>query len=88
MYSLLVPSCVTDFLCEKDHLSMRAGAIHCYVCVIVPTIHFSDLLACVRFLQDAYRKIPGDTCVGGWVPSKVPVLCPDTSPLSTRNIEK
>uniref|UniRef100_A0A0G4F4M6 VPS10 domain-containing protein n=1 Tax=Chromera velia CCMP2878 TaxID=1169474 RepID=A0A0G4F4M6_9ALVE len=28
---------------------------------------------------DAYRKVPGDTCEGGWVPPKVSVPCPARS---------
>eukprot|EP00916_Digyalum_oweni_P022087 GHVL01036659.1.p1 GENE.GHVL01036659.1~~GHVL01036659.1.p1 ORF type:complete len:231 (+),score=54.38 GHVL01036659.1:240-932(+) len=34
------------------------------------------------FLLDAYRKVPGDTCEGGWVPSKAAVPCPPSSPFS------
>ena len=34
------------------------------------------------FLASAYRRIPGDTCVDGWQPPKVPVLCPQSSPFS------
>lgn len=36
------------------------------------------------FYANAYRIVPGDTCVGGWVPTKVPVQCPKTSPFSHR----
>ncbi|GIX64149.1 sortilin [Babesia caballi] len=34
------------------------------------------------FWADAYRKIPGDVCVPGWVPNQVAVPCPPHSPLS------
>uniref|UniRef100_A0A0G4FQ72 VPS10 domain-containing protein n=1 Tax=Chromera velia CCMP2878 TaxID=1169474 RepID=A0A0G4FQ72_9ALVE len=34
------------------------------------------------FYMDAYRKVPGDTCEAGWVPSQVPVPCPAHAPFS------
>jgi len=34
------------------------------------------------FMANAYRKIPGDTCVGGFQPSKVQVPCPSNSRFS------
>jgi hypothetical protein len=34
------------------------------------------------FHADAYRKVLGDQCQGGFVPEKVPVPCPPTSPFS------
>jgi hypothetical protein len=35
------------------------------------------------FYADAYRKVSGDTCEGGWEPSKAAVPCPANSRLST-----
>lgn len=34
------------------------------------------------FYTNAYRKVPGDVCVGGWIPELVAVPCPPHSPLS------
>ncbi|UKK00004.2 sortilin [Theileria orientalis] len=34
------------------------------------------------FYTNAYRKVPGDVCVDGWVPEMVAVACPPHSPLS------
>jgi len=34
------------------------------------------------FFMDAYRKVPGDDCTGGWVPEKVAVPCPYHAPFS------
>ena len=33
-------------------------------------------------MADAYRKVLGDVCVGGFAPQKVQVPCPPTSPFS------
>ncbi|KAF4663921.1 Sorl1p [Perkinsus chesapeaki] len=34
------------------------------------------------YFADAYRKVPGDTCEGGFVPPQAQVPCPSFSPLS------
>ncbi|KAF4694861.1 Sorl1p [Perkinsus olseni] len=34
------------------------------------------------YFADAYRRVPGDTCEGGFVPPKAQVPCPSFSPLS------
>ncbi|EEA07756.1 BNR/Asp-box repeat-containing protein [Cryptosporidium muris RN66] len=34
------------------------------------------------FYTSAYRKLPGDVCVGGWEPPPVAVPCPDHAPSS------
>ncbi|CEL93798.1 unnamed protein product, partial [Vitrella brassicaformis CCMP3155] len=34
------------------------------------------------FYMDAYRRVPGDTCEGGWAPQKVAVPCPQKSPFT------
>ncbi|XP_954685.1 sortilin-like protein, putative [Theileria annulata] len=47
--------------------------------------HFLEREGCTSasyFYTNAYRKVPGDVCVGGWVPDLVAVPCPPHSPLS------
>lgn len=34
------------------------------------------------YYTHAYRKVPGDECVNGFLPQKVPVPCPPSSPLA------
>ncbi|EEQ99784.1 sortilin, putative [Perkinsus marinus ATCC 50983] len=34
------------------------------------------------YFADAYRRVPGDTCEGGFVPAQAQVPCPSSSPLS------
>lgn len=49
-----------------------------------PNLDFEGCTTGGLFYADAYRKVPGDVCEGGWVPEKVPVICPAHSPLSPR----
>lgn len=35
-----------------------------------------------QYWVNAYRRVPGDTCAGGWAPQKVPLPCPARSTLA------
>lgn len=70
-----------DYECEFGF----TRAINSLECVPEdPELTHEECTSSGIFFVNAYRKIPGDTCVGGWTPQKVPVMCPASSPFSKR----
>ncbi|EER13739.1 membrane glycoprotein yil173w precursor, putative [Perkinsus marinus ATCC 50983] len=69
------PCTKEDFDCELG-FARKIGSVDCK-----PV----DVDACTSsgmFFADAYRKVVGDTCEGGWRPQKERVPCPSHSPFS------
>ncbi|SCM09662.1 sortilin, putative [Plasmodium chabaudi adami] len=68
-----------DYECETG-FTRKVGSFECK-----PTDSTLTIEGCTSssyFYATAYRKVPGDVCVNGWVPEKVPVPCPDYSPFN------
>ncbi|KEG04583.1 sortilin, putative [Plasmodium vinckei vinckei] len=68
-----------DYECEAG-FTRKVGSFECK-----PTDSTLTIEGCTSssyFYATAYRKVPGDVCVNGWVPEKVPVPCPDYSPFN------
>lgn len=72
-----------DFECEIGFIRV-IGDVDCqpYDVDKVLTPDEIDCTSSGVFFANAYRKIPGDTCVGGFAPTKVQVPCPSHSRFS------
>ena len=72
-----------DFECEMGFLRI-IGDMDCqpYDVDKVLTPDEIDCTSSGVFFANAYRKIPGDTCIGGFQPTKVQVPCPSHSRFS------
>jgi hypothetical protein len=72
-----------DFECEMGFIRM-IGEIDClpYDVDKVLTPDEIDCTSSGVFFANAYRKIPGDSCVGGFSPVKIQVPCPSHSRFS------
>eukprot|EP00419_Tripos_fusus_P088245 CAMPEP_0172861924 /NCGR_PEP_ID=MMETSP1075-20121228/72937_1 /TAXON_ID=2916 /ORGANISM="Ceratium fusus, Strain PA161109" /LENGTH=856 /DNA_ID=CAMNT_0013710117 /DNA_START=111 /DNA_END=2681 /DNA_ORIENTATION=- len=71
-----------NFECEMG-FARKVGSVDCK---FVDDGSLPAPLRCTSsdfFYADAYRKVSGDSCEGGWEPSKVAVPCPANSRLST-----
>eukprot|EP00386_Alphamonas_edax_P014095 GDKI01043378.1.p1 GENE.GDKI01043378.1~~GDKI01043378.1.p1 ORF type:complete len:717 (+),score=231.79 GDKI01043378.1:264-2153(+) len=73
------PCSQQDYLCEFG-FTRKVNSLECVP--EDPTLTAPHCTSSSFFYMDAYRKVPGDTCEGGWVPPKVPVPCPQTAPFS------
>ncbi|GAW82569.1 sortilin [Plasmodium gonderi] len=68
-----------DYECETG-FTRKVGSYECKP--NDPTLTIEGCTSSSYFYANAYRKVPGDICVNGWVPEKVPVPCPSHSPFN------
>lgn len=68
-----------DYECETG-FSRKVGSLECKP--NDPTLTIEGCTSSSYFYADAYRKVPGDMCINGWVPEKVPVPCPAHAPFN------
>ncbi|VWU50927.1 sortilin, putative [Hepatocystis sp. ex Piliocolobus tephrosceles] len=69
-----------DYECETGFMR-KIGSFECKP--TDPTLTVEGCTSSSYFYADAYRKVPGDICVNGWIPQKVPVPCPAYAPFHT-----
>lgn len=68
-----------DYECETG-FTRKIGSYECKP--NDPTLTIEGCTSSSYFYANAYRKVPGDICVNGWVPEKVPVPCPSYAPFN------
>ncbi|CAG9473822.1 sortilin, putative [Plasmodium vivax] len=68
-----------DYECETG-FTRKVGSYECKP--NDPTLTIEGCTSSSYFYANAYRKVPGDICVNGWVPEKVPVPCPAHAPFN------
>ncbi|CRG94713.1 sortilin, putative [Plasmodium gallinaceum] len=68
-----------DYECETG-FTRKIGSYECKP--NDPTLTIEGCTSSSYFYADAYRKVPGDICIDGWVPEKVPVPCPAHAPFN------
>ncbi|KAF4668158.1 Sorl1p [Perkinsus chesapeaki] len=77
------PCTIEDYDCELG-FARKIGSTDCKP-VDVDAVLTPAEMVCTSsgiFFADAYRKVVGDTCEGGWRPQKERVPCPSHSPFS------
>ena len=72
-----------DYMCELG-FARGVGESECKPSDL-DNVYLPEEIQCTSsgwFMADAYRKVLGNVCVGGFQPGKVQVPCPPTSPFS------
>ena len=73
-----------DFMCELGFARDVGGSNECKPHDL-DKVYLPEEIKCTSsgwFHANAYRKVLGDQCQGGFSPEKVPVPCPPSSPFS------
>ncbi|KAK6589998.1 hypothetical protein RS030_192776 [Cryptosporidium xiaoi] len=74
-----------DFTCEFG-FSRQIGSFQCRpesVDIVLGDALLGKCTSSGVFYVTAYRKLPGDSCIGGWVPPPVAIPCPSHAPSSS-----
>ncbi|KAJ1609757.1 putative sortilin [Cryptosporidium canis] len=74
-----------DFTCEFG-FSRQIGSFECRpesLDVVFEDVKIAKCTSSGIFYVTAYRKLPGDSCSGGWQPPPVAIPCPSHAPTSS-----
>ncbi|KAF7456639.1 putative sortilin [Cryptosporidium felis] len=74
-----------DFTCEFG-FSRQIGSFQCRpesLDIVFEDVKVGECTSSGIFYVTAYRKLPGDSCVGGWLPPPVAIPCPSHAPTSS-----
>ncbi|KAH8585131.1 sortilin [Cryptosporidium sp. chipmunk genotype I] len=74
-----------DFTCEFG-FSRQIGSFECRpesLDVVFDDVKVGQCTSSGIFYVTAYRKLPGDDCIGGWLPPPVAIPCPSHAPTSS-----